>query len=193
MSVKDDSQLPLVILDRDGVINKESAEFVKNPDEWIPIEGSLEAIARICRAGYAVAIITNQSGIARRLFTTADLNDIHIKMLQQLKDLGGDIEAILFCPHGPDDGCQCRKPKPGLFEELVNRMSVRLDNVYAVGDSERDLIAAHAAGAKPVLVTTGNGKKTREDIAGYKSRWVENLPVFENLAAFADYLLKPAE
>ena len=193
MSVKDDSQQPLVILDRDGVINKDSDEFVKNPDEWIPIEGSLEAIARISRAGYAVAIITNQSGIARRLFNTTDLNDIHIKMLQQLKDLGGDIEAILFCPHGPDDGCQCRKPKPGLFEDLVNRMSVRLDNVYAVGDSERDLIAAHAAGAKPVLVTTGNGKKTLEDIAGYKSRWVENLPVFENLEAFANFLLKPTD
>jgi D-glycero-D-manno-heptose 1,7-bisphosphate phosphatase len=193
MSLKDDSQRPLVILDRDGVINKDSAEFVKNPDEWIPIKGSLEAIARMCRAGYAVAIITNQSGIARRLFNTADLNDIHIKMLQQLKDLGGDIEAILFCPHGPDDGCQCRKPKPGLFEDLVKRMSVRLDNVYAVGDSERDLIAAHAAGAKPVLVTTGNGKKTLEDIASYKSRWVENLPVFENLEAFADFLLKPSE
>ena len=193
MSVKDDSQQPLVILDRDGVINKDSTEFVKTPDEWIPIKGSLEAIARMSRAGYAVAVITNQSGIARRLFNTADLNDIHIKMLQLLKDLGGDIEAILFCPHGPDDGCQCRKPKPGLFEDLVKRMSVRLDNVYAVGDSERDLIAAHAAGAKPVLVTTGNGEKTLEDIAGYKSRWVESLPVFENLEAFTDFLLKPAD
>jgi D-glycero-D-manno-heptose 1,7-bisphosphate phosphatase len=193
MSKKDDGQHPLVILDRDGVINRESAEFIKTPDEWIPIKGSLEAIARICRAGYAVAIITNQSGIARRLFTTADLNDIHIKMLQQLKDLGGDIEAILFCPHGPDDGCQCRKPKPGLYEELIERMSVRLDNVYAVGDSERDLIAAHAAGAIPVLVKTGNGKKTLEDIAGYKSKLVKNLPVFDDLAAFADFLLKPAD
>ena len=193
MSRKDDAQWPLVILDRDGVINKESANFIKNPDEWIPIEGSLEAIARICRAGYSVVIITNQSGIARRLFTTADLNDIHIKMLQQLKDLGGDIEAILFCPHGPDDGCQCRKPNPGLFKDLVHRMAVRLDGVYAVGDSERDLIAAHAAGAKPVLVTTGKGKKTYKDIARYKSRWVENLPVFDNLAAFADFLLKPAD
>jgi D-glycero-D-manno-heptose 1,7-bisphosphate phosphatase len=193
MSRKDDAQRPLVILDRDGVINKESADFIKNPGEWAPIEGSLEAIARICRAGYSVVIITNQSGIARRLFTTADLNDIHIKMLQQLKDLGGDIEAILFCPHGPDDGCQCRKPNPGLFKDLVHRMAVRLDGVYAVGDSERDLIAAHAAGAKPVLVTTGNGKKTYKDIAGYKSRWVENLPVFDNLAAFADFLLKPAD
>ena len=110
-------------------------------------------------------------------------------MLQQLKDHGGDIEAILYCPHGPGDDCKCRKPKPGLFEELATRLNIRLDKVFAVGDSERDLLAAYTAGAQPVLVKTGNGEKTFSELEGYKSKWVNDLPVFDDLAAFVDHLL----
>ncbi|MEA3292590.1 MAG: HAD-IIIA family hydrolase, partial [Pseudomonadota bacterium] len=114
--------MKLVILDRDGVINHDSAEFIKSPDEWMPVPGSLEAIARLCRADYQVVVITNQSGIARGLLTVNALNRIHQKMFEALRQAGGDISAIFFCQHGPDDGCDCRKPKPGLFLELAERL-----------------------------------------------------------------------
>jgi len=154
----------LLILDRDGVINQDSDDFIKFPDEWHAIPGSLEAIARLCREDYRVVVITNQSGISRGHFTINTLNRIHQKMMDELNHLGGEISAIFFCPHSDADNCSCRKPKPGMFLELVERTKCNLKDVYAVGDSLRDLQAASAAGAKPVLVQTGKGEKTLEII-----------------------------
>ena len=148
-----------IILDRDGVINQDSDEFIKSVDEWQPIPGSLEAIALLHRHDYRVVVITNQSGIARGLFSLATLNDIHRHMLSETRKKGGLIEAIFFCPHGPDDGCNCRKPLTGMYKDMANRLKIEMNGVPAVGDSMRDLQAAHDVGALPVLVKTGKGKQ----------------------------------
>ena len=150
----------LVILDRDGVINYDSAQFIKSPDEWKPIPGSLEAIALLNQADFHVVLATNQSGIGRGLFDTATLNAIHDKMHRALAQFGGRIDALFYCPHGPDDGCDCRKPKPGMLEEIARRFSEDLTGVPSVGDSLRDLQASAAVGAQPILVRTGKGEKT---------------------------------
>lgn len=156
--------MKLVILDRDGVINYDSASYIKTPDEWKPIPGSLEAIAQLSQAGYHVVVATNQSGVGRGLFEMATLNAIHDKMHRALGQFGGRIDAVFFCPHALDNGCNCRKPKPGLFEEIARRFNANLKDVPSVGDSLRDLQAAAAAGAQPILVLTGKGQKTiRED------------------------------
>ncbi|HSS46803.1 MAG TPA: D-glycero-beta-D-manno-heptose 1,7-bisphosphate 7-phosphatase [Burkholderiales bacterium] len=154
--------MKLVILDRDGVINHDSAQYIKSPDEWKPIAGSLEAIARLNQAGYRVVVVTNQSGIGRGLFDMTALNAIHDKMHKSLTQYGGRIDAIFFCPHAQELSCACRKPKTGLFQEIAQRFNVNLAGVPCIGDSARDLQAAHAAGAQPILVLTGKGKKTRE-------------------------------
>ncbi len=155
--------MKLAILDRDGVINQDSPDFIKCADEWIPLPGSLEAIARLCRAGWKVVVATNQSGLGRGLFTPDDLTAIHQKMQQQLAQLGGHIDAIFMCPHLPDDGCTCRKPLPGMFKEILKRYDVPAHEVFSVGDSLRDIKAAQAAGCQTWLVETGNGQKTRQD------------------------------
>jgi D-glycero-D-manno-heptose 1,7-bisphosphate phosphatase len=152
----------LIILDRDGTINQDSDQYIKSPSEWKPIPGSLQAIARLNQAGWRVAVATNQSGIARGLFDMATLNAIHAEMHRAVGLAGGRIDAIFFCPHAADSGCECRKPKPGLLREIAARLSVDLAEVPMVGDSLRDLEAAAAAGARPFLVLTGKGKKTRE-------------------------------
>lgn len=182
--------MKLVILDRDGVINKESAEFIKNPDEWLPIKGSLEAIARLSQAGYEVVIITNQSGIGRKLFSADDLAKIHVRMIDFVQQHGGKLQTILFCPHHPDDGCKCRKPLKGMYDELAKRLSLNFNGVYSVGDSVRDLLAAQAAGANPVLVKTGNGRKSLKEINSNEDLGLASAPVFDNLAGFVDALLK---
>ncbi len=176
--------MKLIILDRDGVINEDSDEYIKSPEEFIPIPGSLEAIARLNHAGYRVAIISNQSGIARKYFNTETLQSIHEKLRGLLADIGGHIDTILYCPHGPDDQCNCRKPKTGLFDELKNRLHIRFDNTIAVGDSLRDLQAAKAVGAKPVLVKTGKGLRTLQNDPVPK-----NIPVYDNLAKVVNDLL----
>ena len=177
--------MKLVILDRDGVINEDSDEFIKSPDEFIPIRSSLEAIARLNHAGYQVVIITNQSGIARKYLDIAVLNNIHDKLRISLAAIGGSVEAILYCPHGPVDHCECRKPKTGLFQELMQRFRLEsLAGVYAVGDSQRDLEAASAVGALPVLVKTGKGRRTLMN-----ERLPENTLVFDNLSDVVDNLL----
>ncbi|NOY63686.1 MAG: D-glycero-beta-D-manno-heptose 1,7-bisphosphate 7-phosphatase, partial [Gammaproteobacteria bacterium] len=142
----------LIVLDRDGVINEDSDAYIKSPEEWIPIAGSLEAIARLNRAHYTVVVATNQSGLARGMFDVGMLNRIHSKMRALLSDAGGHVEAIFFCPHGPDDGCECRKPSPGLMLQIAKRLHVALINVPIIGDSLRDLQAAQAVGARPMLV-----------------------------------------
>ena len=179
----------LIILDRDGVINHDSDDYIKSPEEWEAIDGSLEAISRLCKAEYKVVVITNQSGIARGLLTINTLNRIHQKMLEQLHAFGGHLGAIFFCPHGPDEGCQCRKPLPGLYVELQQRLNTNLKGVYAVGDSLRDLQAARAADANPVLVRTGKGADTEKKLADKKVREeVGQVPVFDSLAEFVDHM-----
>ena len=153
--------MKLVILDRDGVINQDSDQFIKNPDEWKPIPGSLEAIARLNHSGYRVVVASNQSGIGRGLFDMAALNAINDKMYRALGLFGGRIDALFYCPHSAESDCDCRKPKPGMFLDIAQRFNVALDGVPSVGDSLRDLQAASTAGAKPILVLTGKGKKTK--------------------------------
>ena len=174
----------LVILDRDGVINHDSDEFIKSPDEWIALPGSLEAIARLNRHGYCVVVATNQSGLARGLFDLDTLNRIHEKMQLELSDVGGHIDMVLFCPHGPDDDCECRKPKPGMIKEIASRLDMSFQGVWLVGDSLRDLQAAQAAGVAPILVRTGKGERTLE-----KNEGLEGVPVYDDLAMVVDVLL----
>ncbi len=152
--------MKLVILDRDGVINQDSDAYIKSPDEFIPIPGSLEAIARLNHAGYTVAVATNQSGIARGYFDLNTLNQMHAKLQRLLAAVGGRIDLLLFCPHGPEAECHCRKPKPGMLEEVGRRLDQPLQGVPVVGDSLRDLEAAQAVGAWPLLVRTGKGERT---------------------------------
>lgn len=176
----------LVILDRDGVINRDSDEYIKSVEEWVPIPGSLEAIARLCRADYKVVVVTNQSGVARGLFSVDTLNTIHVHMLERVRQKGGQLDAIFFCPHGPDDECKCRKPEPGMFLDLARRLKVNLTAVPAVGDSLRDLQAARAVNALPVLVRTGKGNLTLECL---RDSDLANTPVYEDLSTFVDSLL----
>ena len=152
--------MKLVILDRDGVINFDSAEFIKKPQEWKPIPGSLEAIARLNQAGHRVVVATNQSGVGRGLLDMATLSAIHDKMHRALAQLGGRIDAVFYCPHAQDANCTCRKPKPGLLEDIARRFNVDLTGVPSIGDSLRDLQASAQVGALPILVLTGKGEAT---------------------------------
>ena len=178
----------LVILDRDGVINEDSDQFIKSPEEWNPIPGSLEAIARLCRADYRVVIVTNQSGIARGLFSLDTLNRIHARMLEHIQRKGGAIDAVMVCPHGPDDNCRCRKPLPGMLTDLAQRLNINLQRVPVVGDSTRDLEAAHAAGALPVLVRTGKGAESVRRLSSHDLP--PDLPVYDDLSAFTNEYLR---
>ena len=174
----------LIILDRDGVINYDSDHFIKSPAEWLPIPGSLEAIARLNQSGYRVVVATNQSGVGRGLFDMDTLVAIHDKMHKSLAAVGGRLDAIFYCPHAADSKCDCRKPRPGMFERIGAKFNVDLAGVPAVGDSLRDLQAAAAVGARPYLVLTGKGEKTQRE---------GNLPALTQtyacLAAVVDNLL----
>lgn len=171
-----------VLMDRDGVINHDSEDFIKSPEEWRPIDGSLEAIALLNKHGYDIMVVTNQSGLARGLFDLSMLSKIHDKMHRLLAQKGGQIAAIYYCPHGPDDLCNCRKPKPGLLEQFALEKNVDLKTVYFIGDSLRDIQAAQAVGAKPILVLTGKGQLTLDKNPNL------NIPVFENLYAAVQFI-----
>lgn len=175
----------LVILDRDGVINHDSIEFVKTPDEWLPIDGSIEAIARLSGAGFTVAVATNQSGIGRGLLDRPTLDAIHEKLRGLVRAAGGDLDSVVYCPHVPQNSCDCRKPAPGLYETLSQRFSVPLDRVPIVGDSERDLLAARTVHARPILVLTGNGRMTA---ASLKQQGTD-VETFADLDAVATQLI----
>jgi D-glycero-D-manno-heptose 1,7-bisphosphate phosphatase len=177
--------LKLLILDRDGVINEDSDAFVKSVDEWIPIPGSLDAIARLTQAGYRIAIATNQSGLARGLLTQGDLDAMHQRLHAWLSEHGGHVDAIFFCPHGPNDHCNCRKPRPGLLLAAQDRLGVSPGEALVVGDSLRDIEAAHAAGMAAALVKTGKGSVTLATAA----HRLLGASVYPNLAAVADHLL----
>ncbi len=180
----------LVILDRDGVINHDSDDYIKSPDEWQPLPGSLEAIARLCRADYTVVVATNQAGVGRGLFSQEMLIRIHRKMASSIRDKGGRLDSVFFCPHSPAEQCGCRKPKPGMLLEISDRLGIGLSGVPVVGDSLRDLEAAEAAGAMPVLVKTGRGRLTQEKLSkGELSHTLGQTPVYADLAAFTDAVL----
>lgn len=176
--------MKLIILDRDGVINRDSDDFIKSPEEFIPIAGSLEAIAQLNHAGYTVMVATNQSGIARGLYDIDTLNRMHEKLKRLLNNYGGHVDGIFFCPHGPDDHCDCRKPRPGLYQEIAQRLKTSLQAVPVVGDSLRDIQAAQAVGASPFLVKTGKGERTIATGEG-----IMGVPVFKDLAECVNYLL----
>ena len=178
----------LVILDRDGVINYDSEYFIKSTNEWHPIDGSLEGIARLSRAGFDIAVATNQSGIGRKLLDVATLELIHRKMLAAARKAGGDIGKIVYCPHLPTAGCDCRKPQPGLLLQLSRNYSVPLTSVPIVGDSVRDIDAAVAAGGRPILVRTGNGTQSEAALA---KRGLE-IDVYDDLAQFAEAFVNPS-
>ncbi len=179
--------IKLIILDRDGTINHDSADYIKSPDEWLPLPGALEAIARLNHAGWHVVLASNQAGLGRGLFEVSDLNAIHAKMHQQLQAVGGRIDAVFFCPHTPDDACQCRKPASGLFEQIADRYAMDLKGVPVVGDSERDLLAGVAVGCEPHLVLTGKAQDLRG--RGLPPTYPPHTQVHEDLSSFADYLL----
>lgn len=172
-----------VILDRDGTINIDSDAFIKSPDEWLPLPGSLEAIALLNKHGYKVVVISNQSGVARGLFDLATLEAMHDKMRRMAAAAGGKIEAVYCCPHGPDNHCSCRKPKTGLFEAFAKDKQVDPKDVYSIGDSLRDIEASLAVGARPILVKTGKGQKT------IRNNPQLNIPIFENLYDAATHIV----
>ncbi len=176
--------MKLVILDRDGVINHDSDQYIKSPAEWRPIPGSIEAIARLNQNGYRVAVATNQSGIGRGLFDMATLNAINDKMMEMVFRQGGRIDALFFCPHTAEEGCKCRKPATGMFEEIALRFHTELRGVPCIGDSVRDLEAADAVGAQPILVLTGKGKKTQAE-----GRLPRKTLVFDDLAEAVRHLV----
>ena len=182
------SAMKLLVLDRDGTINRDSDDYVKSSDEWIALPGALEAIARLNHDGWHVVVASNQSGLGRGLFDVAALNAMHAKMHKELAAVGGRIDAVFYCPHSPDEQCTCRKPLPGLFEQIGQRFGVPLKGVPACGDSLRDLVASAAVGCAPHLVRSGKSASLRE------GEVLDGLPpgtqVHADLAAFADFLIE---
>jgi D-glycero-D-manno-heptose 1,7-bisphosphate phosphatase len=176
--------MKLIILDRDGTINHDRDDYVKSADEWLPLEGALEAIAKLNQAGYAVVVATNQSGLGRSLYDMAELNTMHKKMQRMLKEVGGRIDAIFFCPHNPEaEACTCRKPLPGLFEQIRDRYGADMTKVHSVGDTLRDLQAASAVGCLTHLVRTGKSQlKVPNELPS-------GTLVHRDLMAFADWLI----
>jgi len=177
--------MKLVILDRDGVINYDSSSYISSTDDWQPLPGSLEAIAKLTQAGYHVVVATNQSAIGRGLLEMATLNAIHDKMHRAAVQAGGRIDAVFYCPHSQEEDCQCRKPKAGLLEEISRRLNTDLKDVPCIGDALRDLQAAAAAGAQPVLVLTGKGEKTR-----HSGELPAGTKIYADLAAAAKSLVR---
>ncbi len=177
------ASMKLLILDRDGVINQDSDDYIKTLDEWIPIPGAIAAIARLSKAGWTVAVATNQSGLARGYYNLATLEAMHARLRQLVTEQGGELGLIVHCPHGPDDGCECRKPKPGMLRQIAAHYHTNLTGIWFVGDSSGDLAAAQAVDCQPVLVKTGKGERTL----------AKPLPagtlIFDDLAAIADQLL----
>lgn len=177
--------MPFIILDRDGVINYESKEYIKTPDEWIPIPGSLEAMATLNRLGFRILIATNQSGVGRGYYSIEMLDRIHEKLMQTLATYGGTVEEIFFCPHRPEEGCCCRKPQPGLIDRIQQKYSLILEDTYLIGDSYVDLLVAKRTGCRPVLVLTGNGQTVLDQYPEYAT-----IPHFDNLKTVVEQLFQ---
>jgi D-glycero-D-manno-heptose 1,7-bisphosphate phosphatase len=175
--------MKLLILDRDGVINQDSDAYIKSLDEWIPIPSAISAIVRLSKAGWTVAVATNQSGIARGYYDLATLESMHQRLRELVAEQGGELGLVVYCPHGPDEGCDCRKPKPGMLLQIAQHYGVELRGIWFVGDSRGDLDAALAVDCQPVLVKTGKGERT------LAKPLPEGTLVFDDLAAVADQLL----
>lgn len=184
------STVKLVILDRDGVINQDSDDYIKSADEWQPIPGSIEAIARLCDAGYSVAVATNQSGLGRGLFELDDLEAIHDKMRELVESAGGHIAGIYYCPHLPTTGCNCRKPAPGLLDAIAEDFSISLEGLTFIGDSLKDLQAGAARLCRPILLRTGKGTDYEKQLADEPNAQVRNAAVYNDLASAVDSLLE---
>ncbi|WP_221793280.1 D-glycero-beta-D-manno-heptose 1,7-bisphosphate 7-phosphatase [Oceanobacter mangrovi] len=176
----------LIILDRDGVLNEDSDDYVKSVDEWIAIDGSAAAVGKLCQQGFEVAVATNQSGLARGYFSQADLDAMHHKMIALAAAEGGQFAHIAWCPHGPDDGCDCRKPLPGLIHQIEQALHIPAKGAWMVGDSIRDLEAGLAAGCRVALVRTGKGAKSEAKLAQHPQ--LADTPVFNNLSDFAEFI-----
>ncbi len=177
-----------IIMDRDGVINEDSDTYIKTVDEWVPIAGSLEAIALLTYSGYSTVVATNQSGLARGLFDGATLAAMHEKMLSKVEALGGAIAGVFVCPHGPNEGCNCRKPATGLFEQIEAELQCKLAGNFMIGDSLKDVQAAVAYDMRPVLVRTGKGLKT-ESLLNAETK--QKVPVYDNLRQAVEHLILP--
>ena len=182
-----EKKMKLILLDRDGVINEDSDNYIKSVDEFLPIKGSIEAIAKLNKAGYKIAVVTNQSGIGRGLFTLDELDSMHNYLNSLVKKAGGKISTIVWCPHTPKDKCKCRKPEIGLIDKVKENLNISVKNSWFVGDTLKDIQAAFAAKCKPVLVLTGKGQKTFDKL---QCSNLEQIAVFDNLADFANNLLK---
>lgn len=171
----------LIILDRDGVINQDSDDYIKSVDEWIPIPGSIDAIAALSAAGFTVVVATNQSGISRQYFDEFELARMHQKMCSLVEEAGGEVAGVFFCPHGPDEGCDCRKPQPGLLRQIETEFATSVEGVPFVGDTAKDILTARLVGCVPVLVRTGKGVRTLEDASPGE---LDDVEVFDSLADF---------
>lgn len=184
--------MPLLILDRDGVINHDSDDYIRRVEEWHPIAGSIEAIARLSQAGFRIAIATNQSGLSRGYFTLDDLEQIHARLCSLVEEQGGSIAGIFYCPHLPDEGCNCRKPATGLLQAIEAELGESVAGAWFVGDSLKDLQAARAMRCRPVLVLSGKGEKTRAQLQspGVQLADPDDVPVFADLAAAASHILQ---
>lgn len=180
--------MKLIVLDRDGVINEDLERPVASPEEWVPIAGSLEAIARLHQSGWHVAVATNQSGIDRGLIALDTLHAIHQRMHEMVNQAGGKIDVVAFCPHSDSGQCDCRKPAPGMLYTISERLDIDLSTVVLVGDSLRDMQAAMATAATPIIVRTGKGQKTLDNNKG-----LEHIPAYDDLASYVDALLTPEE
>jgi len=176
----------LIILDRDGVINQDSDDYIKSADEWVPIPGSIEAIARLSAAGFTVVVATNQSGISRQYFDEFELARMHQKMFTLVEEAGGQIAGVFFCPHGPDEGCECRKPQPGLLRQIETEFAIPVAGVPFIGDTAKDILTARLAGCVPVLVRTGKGSRTLAEAAPGE---LDDIEVFDSLAGFVSSFL----
>lgn len=184
--------MTIIVLDRDGVINYDADGYVKSADEWTPLPGSIDAMAALSRAGYQLVLATNQSGLALGLFDLDDLEAMHAKMRALVEDAGGEIAAIFYCPHGPDDRCRCRKPATGLLDAIEAEFDTSLHDCYMVGDKLKDLQAALGKGCKPVLVKTGAGEQTLQQLISEPDERLADTAVFDDLAQFSDFLLQQA-
>ncbi len=178
---------PLVILDRDGVINQDSDYYIKSIEEWIPIPGSIEAIARLSQAGYKVMVVTNQSGLARGYFDEITLANMHSYMCSLVENAGGKIDAVFYCPHAPDDGCHCRKPLPGMLNQIEEEFDLSVQNAFFIGDNEKDIDAGLSKHCRPILVRTGKGAAAEKLLDLEKKKRIE---IVNDLAAAVNFILK---
>lgn len=176
----------LIILDRDGVINHDSDNYIKSVEEWTPIPESIDAIARLSNAGYKVVVATNQSGLARGLFDEITLANIHSYMCSLVEGAGGQIDAIFYCPHGPNDGCSCRKPLPGMLNQIEEEFNLSVQNAYFIGDTEKDIDAALSKLCQPILVRTGKGANVEKSLSPDKK---ESVLIVDNLGSAVDFIL----